>query len=147
MSGKVREVAVADAADAVLVVGSVIRLTRLVVADKLGKWWIHDPLNRAMDAYGDAELRRAEREGREPRTPWWWKYADSLFSCPHCLSFHASYVTLGTYRLARAMGPAALGAWRFGAACLTLSSIAGHFSAHWDSEGIEAQDDTTGEAS
>lgn len=110
--------------DVVLIVGTTARLTRLVVADTLGEWLIHDPLNTALDRY----------VARHPddQKPWWWDWPMTLVSCPHCFSFHAAYLTLGSYHLARALGSQALAVWRFGAGVLTLSAVVGHINARID---------------
>lgn len=113
-----------QALDGVLITGTTARLTRLVVSDSLGEWWIHDPIDKAMDRYEAAHPDSA--------TPWWWEYPKTLVSCPHCMSFHAAWVTLGTYWLARLLGPRALAVWRFGAGVMTLSSVVGHVNARID---------------
>lgn len=75
----------------VLAVLASARLTRFVVRDDLAKWWIKDPIDRAMDEYAAGELLEADQQGREPVEPWWWKYRSGL-DCPWCVGF---WVSLG----------------------------------------------------
>lgn len=130
-----REIDTGDALDIVLAIGATLRLTRLVVVDEIGEWWLRKPLEDAADRWAVRELARAQAAGEEPRTPWWWKY-QSLWTCPHCTSFHAAWLVLLSGLVLRKLGLAGL--WRFGTGALTLSSVAGHLSARLDGEGIEA---------
>ena len=76
-----------------------VRLTRLVVTDDLGRWWIHEPIDRAMDAYAERELWTAAHEDRDPVEPWWWKYRSGL-DCPFCVGF---WICVGTLAAQRAL--------------------------------------------
>lgn len=88
------------------------RLSRLVVTDDLGKWWIKEPIDRAMDRYADT----AEAE------PWWWKYRSGL-DCPFCVGFWLGAATL----TARAVLPRKV--WLAGAGALALNYAASHIGA------------------
>lgn len=102
--------------DTALILGATMRLTRLVVTDDLGQWWIRDPL--------DAWVH--EHPAQAPDHKWL-----GGLTCPHCVSFHAAWIVLGTYHLS-GLHPKARAVWRFGAAALSLSSIVGHASARLD---------------
>ena len=119
------------ASDLALITAATIRLTRVVTTDDIGDWWIRQPLTKLagqqhekMEHYGTTGCH-ADCE------PAWTKYLGGL-DCPHCVSFHAAYLTLGTYLLARRIGPGALAVWRFGAGALGLSAVAGHLNARID---------------
>lgn len=97
-----------------LVLGASLRLTRLVVSDKIGQWWVKDPIDKAMDRYAE----------RNPSVePWWWKYRDGL-DCPWCVGFWLGAGTLASYKLAK--GTRAESLWRLAAGALTLNEIATH---------------------
>lgn len=103
--------------DLALITGATLRLIRLVTADDLGEWWIRQP------AY-QAALRHAVRAGE---SPWWDKYRAGL-DCPHCCGFWIGTAVLASHAVAGKTR-----SWRFAAAALTLSYVAGHVSAHLDS--------------
>jgi hypothetical protein len=117
--------------DVALITGLTMRLTRLVVSDDLGQWWVKDPL---------AKLAQRHSHYPEPGTgfddqlglpirPEWARYTEGL-DCPHCVSFHAAYFSLGSYLLARRIR--LLPAWRFAAGTMSLSAVVGHVSARID---------------
>lgn len=123
--------------DVALITGLTMRLTRLVVSDDLGQWWLKDPL---------AKLEQFARGSRwvvdkvdpdeggtvghfEEIVPKWARYLDGL-DCPHCVSFHAAYLGLGSYLLARRLH--LLPVWRFAAGTMSLSAVVGHVSARID---------------
>ena len=112
--------------DLALVLGATARLSRLVVVDEIGQWWIKDPIDSAMEAYGDREIAAAEREGREPRTPWWWKYRSGL-DCPFCVGFWLGAGVLASERVTR--GTPLRGPWRFAVGALTLNYVVAHTAA------------------
>jgi len=104
--------------DVALVTGLTMRLTRLVVSDDLGQLWLKDPVDRwlsAQETSGRAHPLRRYSEG---------------FDCPHCVSFHAAYLSLGSYLLARRLH--LLPVWRFAAGTMSLSAVVGHVSARID---------------
>jgi hypothetical protein len=131
---------VIPARDVALITGLTMRLTRLVVSDDLGQWWLKDPLDRWLHAHPpsspweDAErsgpledMRRVA--GGESHRMRWARYAEGA-DCPHCVSFHAAYLSLGSYLLARRLH--LLPAWRFAAGTMSLSAVVGHVSARID---------------
>ena len=104
------------------------RLSRLVITDDLGRWWIHEPFDRAMDTYAALELHRAAEDDRDPIEPWWWRYRSGL-DCPFCVGFWLGAAVLVTGAAAtRRPGPAAT-AWRLGAGALALNYAAAHLGA------------------
>jgi hypothetical protein len=105
--------------DVALVAGLTQRLTRLVVSDDLGQIWLKDPVDRWLEAREDSGRAHPLR-----------RYSEGL-DCPHCVSFHAAYLSLGSYLLAR-RHPVTLAAWRFAAGTMSLSAVVGHISARID---------------
>ena len=115
-----------------LVLGLTLRLTRFVITDTLGKWWIHDPLDRAMASYAGKVIESHANSGNpgEPPTPWWWKYRVGL-NCPYCVGFWISGAVALSYLL---VGDTV--AWRFVAGVFTLNWVASHVGARLgDAEG------------
>ena len=92
--------------DAALVLGASMRLSRLVVSDDLGTWWVKEPLAKRVHTHE--------------------KYLSGL-SCPFCWGFWSGVGVLGSYALTR-KHPKARGAWRFVAAALTLNEVAAHLA-------------------
>lgn len=75
---------------AALVAGATMRLTRLVVVDDIGQWWVKDPIDKAMDRYA-ANAHSTPGAGVEE--PWWWKYRSGL-DCQWCVGF---WIGAGVY--------------------------------------------------
>lgn len=95
------------------------RLSRLVVTDDLGQWWIHDPIDYAMASYARNEVHAADREKRDVVTPWWWKYRSGL-DCPWCVGFWlGGLLLLGHLLLPRTI-------WRGVAGTLALNYVTAH---------------------
>lgn len=117
--------------DLALILGATMRLTRLVTTDDIGDWWIREPLTDLANRQHQAMEHFGTTGCHADCQPKWTRYLDGL-ECPHCVSWHAAYLTIGTFLLARRMGPTALSVWRFGAASLGLSSVAGHLNARID---------------
>jgi len=114
--------------DAPLAVLAAARLSRLAITDDIGRWWIHEPVDRAMDRYAERELWAAANVGQAPQEPWWWKYRSGL-DCPFCIGFWLGAAVLVTGAAAtRRPGPAA-SAWRLGAGALALNYAAAHLGA------------------
>src|SRR5262245_56805005 len=91
--------------DAALALGASMRLTRLVVTDDLGEWFVKEPVRRWTKDH--------------PRHLHW---AEGL-DCPFCVGYWIGVaVLLGYHALPR-------GLWRFGCATLTLNEVAGHLAA------------------
>lgn len=68
------------------------RLSRLVTQDTIGKWLIHEPVDKAMDGYYARKEEEAKKDGKSPSEPWWWRYRQGL-DCPWCVGF---WLALGT---------------------------------------------------
>lgn len=123
--------------DSVRVVGAAARLTRLVVVDDIGQWWIKEPVDAAMQRYADAEIERAAAQGREPRTPWWWKYRDGL-ECKWCAGFWVCAGTLAGEHLTRDTPLRPL--WRFTTAALALNYLTANLAIIEDAGMIAADE-------
>lgn len=106
-----------------LVLGATLRLSRLVIVDDLGKWWLQDRIDRAMDRYADKEIVAANLEDRLPRDPWWWKYRAGLW-CPFCVGF---WIAVGVVLSYLFWGDTLV--WKVIAAMLTLNYVAAHLGA------------------
>ncbi len=97
--------------DAALIVGATARLTRLVVADDLGKFWVQEPVSDIAATYAD------HHDGQAPA---WWRYADGL-SCPNCVGF---WIGAGVLTVTTATkGTRLAKPWRFVMAALTLNVV------------------------
>lgn len=105
--------------DLALAVGASARLSRLVITDDIGRWWVKEPVDRAMDAYAEREIWASANVGQDPREPWWWKYRSGL-DCPFCVGFWLGAGVLAS----RAVLPEKV--WRFGAGALALNYVAAH---------------------
>lgn len=93
--------------DKALILGATMRLTRLVVADDLGQWWVKDPIDRL---HHEGKLHVDH------------KYLGGL-ECPFCVGYWIGAGVLVSYHLAPRR------AWRFVAASLTLNEVAAHLGA------------------
>jgi hypothetical protein len=98
-----------------LTLGTTLRLTRLIVADDLGAWWLRWPVD-------NAKHRWMQRHGTSVE-PGWARYADGL-TCPFCVGYWVGAAVLASYAVAGHTR-----AWRFLAATLTLNEVAGHLAA------------------
>ena len=105
--------------DLALAVGASARLSRLVITDDIGRWWVKEPVDRAMDAYAEREIWASANVGQDPREPWWWKYRSGL-DCPFCVGFWLGAGVLAS----RAVLPEKV--WRFGSGALALNYVAAH---------------------
>lgn len=111
--------------DTALAVLASARLSRLVVTDDLGKWWVKDPIDYAMASYARNEVHAADREKRDAVTPGWWKYRSGL-DCPWCVGFWLGAATLTVGAIAsRRPGPARA-LWRLCAGALALNYVTAH---------------------
>jgi hypothetical protein len=105
-----------------------MRLTRLVVTDDLGQWWIKDPL----DAYWHPKFVRQDKNpdaeyGYDPAVfhqPWLARHVDHKYlgglECPYCVGFWIGAAVLASYHILPR------GLWRFAARALTLNEAAAH---------------------
>jgi hypothetical protein len=108
--------------DTALIVGATMRLTRLVVTDDLGQWWIKDPLDRLYHPsidYGPDEVHREV----PPRLVKGHRYLGGL-DCPYCCGFWIGAGVIASHAIAKRVGM--LGAWRFVASAFTLNEVAAH---------------------
>lgn len=124
-----------EAADLALVTGTTLRLTRLVVTDDLGEWWVRVPVQRWLVADPHREpMTYGGGEGTVvttyPRQEKWGKYAEGL-ECPFCVGYWIGTGVLLSYYLARS-SPRTLAAWRFLAGSLTLNYATAHLSSRAD---------------
>lgn len=99
-------------AGAAIAVTAAARVTRFVVADDLGQWWIQEPA----------------REYAARFDPRWDKYVDGL-SCPYCVGFWATAAVMGAGAVLRWNK-----VWQFGAGVWAASYVVGHVSSRLDSE-------------
>lgn len=105
-------------AGAAIAVTAAARVTRFVVTDDLGQWWIQEPA----------------REFAARFDPRWDKYVDGL-SCPYCVSFWATALVMGSGAVMRWNR-----VWQFGAGVWAASYVVGHVSSRLDSD--DEDDDT-----
>lgn len=119
--------------NAVLALGAAARLTRLVVADEIGQWWVKDPIDAAAQRWYERETTKVESRRNALRRmghgedlvldrvpdleqPWWWKYRSGL-DCPFCVGFWIGVGVLATRKVP---------GWKFAASALTLNYVAAH---------------------
>lgn len=102
--------------DAALALGATLRLTRLVVTDDLGRWWVKAPLyDLVFDAIPEDDQRNRNRAV---------SYLSGL-DCPFCVGY---WIGVGVLAMPRNR------AWRFVAGTLTLNYLAGHIGSRLDAE-------------
>lgn len=110
------------AIDLLLLLGLTLRLTRFVVADDLGGWWIRHPAEawaRRRDDNGVAEdLEDTGKRGR---------LVSGLF-CPFCVGFWLGVLALVSLALAGGPGDTAEW-WRWVAGALSLNWVSAHLGA------------------
>lgn len=98
-----------------LVLGASARLTRFIVTDDLGEWWVKEPL-------------RSKAAKLDPR---WDKYVEGL-DCPYCVGFWATAAVMGAGAVLRWNK-----VWQWGAGVWAASYVVGHVSSRIDSEDDE----------
>lgn len=110
---------------ALLLTLATARLTRLVVWDEIGQWWIKDPIDRAAEQWWHDRMTEALQtaDGHvgvreiEPEQPWWWKYRSGL-DCPYCVGF---WLGAGVLALDAAAGESPV--WRLTRDALAMNMI------------------------
>ena len=115
-----------------LAAGLTARLTRLVVVDDIGLWWLRGPLSAW-----------AWSRPQNGRLGWRAKLVTG-FSCPFCVGFWIGAAVLGS--LALVGGPDSYGhgasVWRWIAGVFTLNYIVAHIGSRLDAEpSDEVEDD------
>lgn len=108
--------------DLLLAAGLTARLTRLVITDDLGQWWLRDPLDawfhrmdRPYDDWGPPPVSRRMR---------WHKYLSGLV-CAYCVSFWTASAVLASLWALGGPGHAP-DTWRYIAGAFTLSYVTAH---------------------
>jgi hypothetical protein len=99
--------------DILLLVLASARVTRLILVDSLGEWWLVKP------AIVWATGRKSE------------KYIEGLLTCPFCIGFWICLAGVGSLMLAGGPGNAAVW-WQVLAGTFSLSYIVGHVVAKID---------------
>lgn len=100
--------------DILLALGASARLTRFVIADHLGHWWVKEPVDDAMERY----------EATHEEEPWWWRYRAGL-DCPFCVGFWLGASVLASHALT-SRSPRLRSLWRLGTGALALNYVAAH---------------------
>ena len=99
-------------AGAAIAVTAAARVTRFVVTDDLGQWWIQEPA----------------REFAARFDPRWDKYVDGL-GCVYCVGFWASALVMGSGAALRWNR-----VWQFGAGVWAMSYVVGHVTSRLDND-------------
>lgn len=95
--------------------GATMRLTRLIISDDIGDWWIKTPLDTKMSAWMIKNGRAEE--------PAWYRYRDGL-ECPYCVGFWIGLGVLGAELAAEGSTTLTARVWRLTAGALTLNEVA-----------------------
>jgi hypothetical protein len=138
-----------------ITLGAALRLTRLVVVDEIGQWWIKDPIDKAAYDWYDRQVKEAqlryESEAPEPsgcaawtiRTgglevpnPWWWKYRSGL-DCPFCVGFWIGALVLAASPLFERSRLV-----RFVATALAFNELTGHVAARLGDTAPDPEEET-----
>ena len=96
--------------DLSLLILTTLRLTRLVMTDSLGQWWIYGPV-----------YKRTVVSGKSSK---WHKYIDGL-TCPFCVGFWIGAAMVLSLYLVGGVGEAA-DWWRWLTGIFALNYVAGH---------------------
>ena len=125
--------------DCLLALGLTARLTRFVVTDDLGGWWIREPAqrwaNRHEPTVNGVPVHRAVESGAvhaDGPVPRGWR--DKLVSgldCPFCVGFWLAALVLASLAVVGGPGADSLLAvvWRWVAAVFALNWVAAHLGA------------------
>lgn len=104
--------------DLLLALGMALRLTRLVIKDDIGLWYVRGPSAMwAMD--------------REPNADGWRARLQSGLDCPFCVGFWIGCGVLLSLWLAGGPG-VAWEPWRWVAGALTMNYISAHINSRLD---------------
>lgn len=116
------------AVDLVLLTLAVLRVTRLVTTDDVGKWWLRDP---AEDwAVSNGKVIAFDRSDDIVHTGWRGKLVSGL-ECPFCVGFWIGLV--GIVFLEMVGGPGNSPEWwRLLAGVFALNYVVGHVSGRLD---------------
>ena len=116
------------ALDLLLVLGLTLRLTRLVITDDLGQWWIQDPVR-------DWVIRHADPVGDFNDYGWRGKLQSGL-DCPFCVGFWIGAGALASLALVGGPGEAH-DVWRYIAGAFALNWVAAHLGSRLGDAGYE----------
>lgn len=103
--------------DIALVIGAALRITRFIVYDHLGDWWIVQP------------IESWARNRRNPDLAI--KYVKHLLDCPFCIGQWVAGAVVLSLLLVGGPGDAA-DWWRWVAAIFALNYVQGHINARLD---------------
>lgn len=138
-------------ADAALVLGATMRVTRLITNDTLGQWWVKDPIDAWFHADPAKERHEQDVIDHEdavrhhgirlpspvppgpPRRQSYHRYLAAL-ECPHCVGYWVGVAATASYLVAR-KNRRSLAVWRTVAATLSLNTVAvaaGDAIDYWD---------------
>lgn len=117
-----------------LAAGFTARLTRLVMVDDVGLWFLRGPLS-------SWAIRRtpAGRDGSR----WGWRMAlVSGLTCPFCIGFWIGAVVLGSIVLLGGLDSTTTAAtvWRWVAGVFTLNYVIAHIGSRLDAEPSDIDD-------
>lgn len=122
--------------DLLLAAGFTARLTRLVITDDLGAWWLRDPLDawfhrqdKPHDDWGPPLVSRRMR---------WHRYLAGLV-CPFCIGFQIGWLVLLSLWLVGGPGHAAEW-WRYVAGTFTLNWVVAHVGVRLGDAGYATDD-------
>jgi len=102
--------------DLTLLVLVTLRLTRLVMTDSIGQWWLYAPVYKRVVANGKSNK--------------WAKYVDGL-TCPFCIGFWLGALVALSLWMVGGVGDAAEW-WRWIAGVFALNYITGHVNSRLD---------------
>lgn len=104
--------------DILLALGLTLRLSRLIVTDDIGEWWVKKPIAMWISRKWGPDNPRHQKA---------FDYWDGL-SCPFCVGFWIAGAVLLSLFLVGGPGDAAV-LWRWIAGWFTLNWIAAHIGA------------------
>lgn len=123
-----------------LVLGATLRLTRLVITDDMGHWWVRGPAERwaARHDHVLPEVSDIERTW----VPGWRTKLTSGLDCPFCVGHWIGVLVLVSLALVGGPDSTSTGAsvWRWVAGALTLNWIAAHIGARMGDAGYASDE-------